>query len=285
VAASVGSFLFGWYLTNARGEFRPHEQGRVVGAVFAAVLMTTSAMWVGVRDQGYGSEIGKANSPGRGLGNQANREVKRRRVEGQAVGAYGYQSIILWPLAPKREILAPLPPKGAVLGVQIRKAVTIRFDGSYWYFQPPETGPGLHAHVTHGDPLKADIRSTDFMPLVMEAHQELNPPIRISRCGEIQVIIENRDDRPGNISVGMLLTDSADTRRPPLYLGQHSITSNEPNQLRLKHSPVEENLRFSLPGHSAIHKFNQITVVVTPDGSRLEIGARIAVRQFMFLPR
>jgi hypothetical protein len=140
-------------------------------------------------------------------------------------------------------------------------------------------------NVTHGDPFEANIHSTDFMPLVMEAHQGLATTVRISRCREIQVVIENRDNRPGDISVEMLLTDSVATGKPTLHLGQQRIMSSESNHFRIKLSRVEETLRFPIPSQSAIHKFDQITLVVTPDSARLEIGAKIAVRQFVFLAR
>lgn len=285
IVAAVGSFLFVWQLGSAREGFKAYGQWRVVTSVLVATLATALALWVPVRDQEYGPANGVANSLGHGSGNAAYRQSVRRPTEGQAVGSYGYQSIILWPLPPKKEIMAPLPAVGTFQGIQIRKPLILKFDGPYWYFQPPETRPGLRAHVTHGDPLEAVIHSTNFMPLVMEAHEDLTPAVRISRCREIQVVIENRDNLPGNISVGMLLTDSVAAGKPTLYLGQQAIKSSEPNRFRIKLSPVEETLRFPVPSRSAVHEFDQITLVVNPDRSRLQIGAKIAFREFKFLPR
>jgi hypothetical protein len=75
------------------------------------------------------------------------------------------------------------------------------------------------------------------------------------------------------------------TGKPTLYLGQQPILSSEPDHFRIKRSPVEETLLFSVPSHSTMHRFNQITLIVTPDRARVEIGAKVAIQQFEILPR
>ncbi len=284
-AAGVASFLFTWQLSSARQSGKARELQRSAATLLVATLITTLSLWVGVRGQGSGPASGIANLRGHGSGDAPSRNIEKRPIEGHAVGASGYSSIILWPLPPKREIMAPLPARSALQGIQFRKPLAIQFDGAYWYFQPPETKPDVRAHVAQGDPLEVNIHSTDFTPLVMEAHQDIAPAVRISRCREIQVEIESRDNRPGDISVEMLLTDSIATGKPTLHLGRQRIISSEPNHFRIKLSPVEETLRFPIPSQSAIHKFDQITFVVTSDSARLETGAKIAIRQLLFLAR
>jgi hypothetical protein len=70
-----------------------------------------------------------------------------------------------------------------------------------------------------------------------------------------------------------------------LYLGQQPIRSSEPDHFRIKLLPLEETLRFPIPSLSAMRRFDQITLIVTPDRARLEIGAKVAIRQFEILPR
>lgn len=123
------------------------------------------------------------------------------------------------------------------------------------------------------------------MPLVMQAHQVLDAAVRISRCREIQVVIENRDSQPGGISTEMLLTDSLVPGKPTLYLGRQPILSSESDQIRRNLSPVIETLRFPIPSRSSIHRFDQITLVVAPDRAHPDVGAKIALQQFKFLPR
>jgi hypothetical protein len=278
--AATGAFLFAWQLSNSSEAYKARAMRRLVAAMLVATLITTLVLLAGVRGQGYGQGNGVTNARGSGPG-----DTDSRPVEGPAVGANGYQSIILWQLPPKRKITAPLQSSTALLGVRISKPIAIPFDGSYWYFQPPQTGPDLHAHVAHGNTLDVNIHSTNLMPLKMEAHQNLATGIRISRCREISVVIENRDNRPGNIFVGMLLIDSASAGKMSLYLGQQPIRSSEPDHFRIKLLPLEETLRFPIPSLSAMRRFDQITLIVTPDRARLEIGAKVAIRQFEILPR
>jgi hypothetical protein len=284
-SVAVGVFLLAGQLSSTSKSNRAHALWRMVAAGFVATLITTATLWVGVRGKGYGPLNGIANARGHGFGDAAPRQNDQSPVEERVGGGYGYRSIILWPLPPKKEIIAPLPEKASLLGVKIVKPLDIPFDGSYWYFQPPETRPSFRTHVAHGDPLEVNIHSTNFEPLLMEAHQNLATAIRITRCREIQVAIENRDNRPGLISIGMQLTDSTSAGKPTLYLGQQPILSSEPDHFRIKRSPVEETLLFSVPSHSTMHRFNQITLIVTPDRARVEIGAKVAIQQFEILPR
>ena len=61
--------------------------------------------------------------------------------------------------------------------------------------QPPNKIPGPTAHQAHGTPLGYEIESINSTPLMMEAHQTLGMAIPIARCREIQVEIENRDNK------------------------------------------------------------------------------------------
>ena len=78
----------------------------------------------------------------------------------------------------------------------------IRFDGSYWYFQSQGKARGTMAHVERGSPLTVDVRSTNYIPLVMEAHESLSAAIPLTCCRGIRVTIENYDNAPGIISLG-----------------------------------------------------------------------------------
>jgi hypothetical protein len=165
------------------------------------------------------------------------------------------------------------------------KPLVIRFDGPYWYFRPPRRSPGSRAHVVHGTPLGVNIRSTDFVPLLMEARQSLGAAIQLTCCREIQVTIENHDNIPGRIALGILLTDSTSIGKPTLYLDQQPVISTEPDHFSVKSSPVQEVLRFPVPNHPRIDKFDEITVIFFPDTERAKAGAKIAIQEFQLLPR
>jgi hypothetical protein len=165
------------------------------------------------------------------------------------------------------------------------KPIVIRFDGAYWYFQPPGVGPGAHAYEAHGNPLGVNIAANNFIPLNMEAVQNLGTPIRLTRCREVQVSIENRDNLRGAMALGVVLTDSSAPGKPSVSLGQQTIPSSAPDQFVVKISPVDEVLRFAVPSHGAIRKFDQITVVYLPGAEHWQVGAKVAITQFELVPR
>jgi hypothetical protein len=205
--------------------------------------------------------------------------------------------LILWPFPEKKQFVPPIPAQLSFLAPGTTQPLIIRFDGPYWYLQPPDKHPGPTAHQAHGTPLSAGIRSINDLPLVMDAHQPLGASIPIARCGKIAVEIENRDDRFGSLSMAVLLTDASAHGMPDFYLGQKTIPSSQPEpdavdlasmtrpSSAVKPASVIETLEFPIPPEAKIRKFNEITVMVLSDGDRALVGPKIAVRQFQLFPR
>lgn len=202
-----------------------------------------------------------------------------------APGSSGYQSVILWPFAKKDPIVPPVVVENELLARGTREPLILRFDGPYWYLQPPQKAPGRMAHSAKGTPLAFDIQSSNSMPLVMDAHQYLSSSIRVARCREITVEFANFDNKNGAISLGVLLTDGTSAKKPTLYLGQQPIMSTESGQFSIKSAPVFETLRFSLPMNARIQKFNEITVLILPDIEHTFEAPKIAIEQFELFPR
>jgi hypothetical protein len=202
-----------------------------------------------------------------------------------AAGPGGYISIILWPDPPRKEILAPVMHTVVPQDAHLTKPLIIRFSGAYWYFQPPEEGPGEHAYVAHGTPLATNIHSTTFVPLTMEANQNLAPPLQLACCRAISVDLENSDNQRGILAVAMRLTDSAAPGKPVLSLGEQLIASSEPDRFTVKIRPVRETLRFPIPARTMLRRFDQITLTMIGSPDRIDTGARIAIDQFELDPR
>ena len=133
--------------------------------------------------------------------------------------------------------------------------------------------------------MSVDIESNNGLPLVMKAHQALSIPIRTSRCREIQVEIENRDNTAGAIWLAVLLTDTTSAQNQTLYLGEQPIISTEPGHFSVKRSPAFETLRFSVPTNGNVKKFNEVTVQILPDIEHALVAPKIAILQFQVLPR
>jgi len=192
----------------------------------------------------------------------------------------GYESIVLWSDPPKTEIVAPNPQATVTRDLDPNKPLVIPFNGAYWYFQPPSQRPGPHAHSAHGSPLAVDIRSTTTLPLTMAAHQNLARSLRLGCCGAIEVEIENRDNRPGVLSLAMILKDNTAPGKPSLYLGQHPIVSSQPEHFAVKSSAVHETLHFGILAHAPLKRFDEIALVVMSDAGWSDRGARVAIVQF-----
>jgi hypothetical protein len=282
---SVAAFLLAWQLSELGSVPNARKLRLLGGTAFVATLITTMALWMNVCGDSSKSTSGARTARGHFSRDSAYRQNKKRETADQAIGAMGYEGIILWPLYPKHVIAAPVASHTALQRFQAAKSVAIPFDGFYSYFQPPETWSDSQALLAHDSPLNVNVHATNFMPLTMEARQTLGTEIRVSTCREIQVTIANRDDRSGYIYVRMQLSDSEFPGRPSLDLGEQPIMSSEESHFRPNLSSIRETLHFPIPSRSALRRFDQIKLVFRPDRVHLEIGAKVAVQQFEFLSR
>jgi hypothetical protein len=133
--------------------------------------------------------------------------------------------------------------------------------------------------------LTVDIRSINHIPLIMEAHQSLAAAIPLLCCREMQITIENDDNAPGIVALGVLLTDSTSLGKLTLYLDQQTVPSTEPGRFTVKSSPISEVLHFPIPTHARIQQFDEIAVIFFPDSERPYSGTKIAIKQFDLIPR
>lgn len=278
-----GAFLFSWHRTVAPAPPLDADREmqrairRLAAVALPAVLVTLWALLNGVAQREANAALGSGNSP------VASSVRPHPPSHDLAVALDGYESIVLWPEPPKKDILAPVQPP--TISAILAKPLVIRFNGAYWYFQPPADHPGPHAHVTHGDPLAADIHSTSPISLTMEAHQMLASSLQLHSCSAVQVEIQNRDNRPGPLSLAMVLTDTAARGKPSLPLAAQPILSTQPGRFNVKSSSVAETLRFAIPAHAPLKKFDEITLIVIADRAHFDMGSRIAIRQFELEPR
>jgi hypothetical protein len=282
------AFLFVWQLTLApsgpidSGRQSIRAARRLAIAVPLAILVTLFALLYGVehRNQVEASAAAQVNA-------QAQADTSHQTQpsdQASAPGISGYQSIILWPIPPKKQILPPIPAQTQFLAPGTTKPLIIKFDGPYWYFQPPNNRPSTGAFQVQGTPLTHDFQTNNFVQLIMDAHQTLGASIPLARCREIQVDILNRDNRPGAINLAVLLSDSTQPANQ-LYLGQQPVVSSQPGNFVVKSSPVTETLRFPIPAPAKIRKFDEITVMILPDSANYDTGSKVAIDQFQLIPR
>lgn len=283
------AFLFVWKRISVPGHDLDsnHEYRRaalsLACVVLPAVLVTVWALLDGVAHHNRIGEMKAASSTSDGTSTNESAHQKTK-AQSSAYGLGGYESLVLWPVPEKKQIVPPLPER-SLLAPGTTQPLIIPFNGQYWYMQPPNKIPGAAAHHAHGTPLRDEIESINSTPLVMDAHQSLGTAIPIARCREIQVEIENRDNIIGVVALAVLLTDGASPKEPTLYLGQQLIVSTEPEHFLFKSGSVFETLHFSVPASAKMRNFDEITVMMLPDVEHALVGPKIAIKQFQLFPR
>jgi hypothetical protein len=196
-----------------------------------------------------------------------------------------YSGVILTvPAKPHSAIKPPTSSAHTDFSVPLSKPVIIPFDGVYWYFRPPDNRPQPNARIQQGDPIKANVSSTDYLPLKMEAHQVLSPSIAGDCCHAIRVELLNGDYRPGAIQIEVLLGNTSSKSRPAISLGSIPIPSSELHHIPLNRPPVPESLRFQIPPAARGRRFDEITVILKPAWERNRGGSKITIENFVLLP-
>jgi hypothetical protein len=282
---AASAFVFAWRNTFPRPEASslPLKRGirRVAIAVLPATLLTFWALLNGISHR---SAAMQANAVG-----EAARSGPTPSADPKAPittsGAGGYESVVLWPFPRKKEIVPPLTLNNSILKPGTKRPLIIRFDGPYWFLQPPLKSPGPRAHVAKGTPMSVDLQSNNAIALVMNAHQKLAQPIPLARCREIDVDIENRDNKPGLISLGLFLIDERSSPKRTLYIGQQPIASTEHANFFVKTSPAYETIRFPVPSDASLREFDEITLMFLPDIEHTFVAPKIAIQQFELFAR
>lgn len=160
-----------------------------------------------------------------------------------------------------------------------RQEKTIPFDGTYWYFQEPAAGPGPYAHVVAGDPTKSRIRSTDRMPVVMEAHQRLGREVQPSCCRTLELNVVNADAVPGSVTVETLLRDR---HGYVVSLGTKTLASSTVSPMPPNRAPVHESVAFQIPRAAKNRSFDEMTVKIRPEVKRSLAAPKIGIESFAF---
>jgi len=279
---AFGILLLTWKMLawRARPENRPLDpRTRLSGALTAALLLVVALLTLRLMPGMAGAAGGPARVSARA----------QEKKPGAAIDD-AYRGIVLFTVTEKKKELPPLPVERSLLRTGTSRPVVIPFDGSYWYFQAPQHGPGLHPHLAHGDPVAMNIYSTGWVPLAMQAHQSLAQPIPVRGGEQFELTLRNGDNREGRIEVGVLLSDSRGpgllpSEKPTQVLGVKPMLSSEPPEFTYKASPVEEDVTFAIPPHPALREFDTITVLFFPSAVRDTTGARVGIEQFELLPR
>jgi len=274
ILAAVGAFLLVWkryasLLAVPRGGVEQPAGRAAMAAVLALLILIPMLLIRFVPPNAVETTAEAAAKP-------------HPEAEGESNDSY--RGILLFTVKEKAKELPPVPLDRSLSPTERIKRTVIPFDGVYWYFQAPRGGIGMHPHIAQGDPVAQSIYSTGWIPLAMQAHQTLAQPVDLRSCRAMAVTVKNGDNRPGRVDMGVVLTDTQLPGKPSLYLGTAPIESTEPGHFAVKARPVEDELRFAIPDHPGVPKFDEITVFYFPDAQRSTLGARIGIEQFELQP-
>ncbi|UWZ86779.1 hypothetical protein [Occallatibacter riparius] len=251
---------------------------RLACLAIPAILITFWALLSGVAHRNHmlaATGVGLVSGKSSGAGTQPKNQAKSSTHVGS-----GYESVILWPYPPKKEIVAPVEPH-ELLAPGTTQPLVIRFTGEYWYLQPPDLSPGPHAHRASGSPLDVHIASSNSFPLMMQAHQYLRSPLRIARCRQIRVEVETRETDPKAIVLGLSLKNSSAAGNSAVSLGEQPITA----VATANGAPASQTLTFAVPASAKLRSFDEITLMMLTEAWDQRVGPRVAIREFQLVPR
>jgi len=240
-----------------------------VEAALAAVLMLIAANWA-ARPKVGGSETREPLAPlttAKGMS----------REGGDLSGV-----ILTMPIRPREKVLPPPPIKRGGQVAAVRRPLKIQFDGVYWYFKAPDRQPRRDARVMQGDPSRSKIRSTNAIPIQMEAHQRLPEFTSMNDYQEISVRMSDADNVQGLIRVSLLLQGEKGT--DPLLLGTRVLEASRTRLGYESRPAVEEELLFVVTPMARKKDWREIVVRVEPEQARAQAGAHVAVLDFSLNP-
>jgi hypothetical protein len=201
------------------------------------------------------------------------------------IGSGKYRGVILWtPAKPPAVLVAPLPESGRGLNTR-NNPLVIPFDGVYWFYKFPDRKPPKDSYSTRGSPSATAFRSSDSLPLQMEARQNFPNLLDMSCCSRIAVEIVNADRAPGTVSLELILTNLRLPGDPAQSLGRLPVTSTPQWLTGSEVRSVPEVLSFAIPPNPRIRKFDSATVRFIREGRRNLSSAKIAIQQFTLVPR
>lgn len=277
------------------GERRRRAVARLLWHLFPAIPITFFALLLWNQNSAFpGTTHGFWFMSRTVAASTAPQKKGKKSVKQAGVGAPGFQSIILLPPPEKKDFVLLSPVRPTLTFGSLAKPLVLHFSGDYWYFQPPYHRPGPKARMSRATPLTVNVHSSNFVPLIMEAHQKLGFAFTPDCCREIRVGVKNCDKLSGEMYLGLMLADStaaaaaaagsAARKRPDLYLGTQPIPSSSLNGQN-GCSQNMQVLTFPVNRTSSKRKFDEIKILFAVDPRRAEIGAKVAVQQFEFVPR
>lgn len=263
---AIGLAFFAWPFVQRIPLVAFARRRRTLLAI--AIALAVAVLLMHFRLGGDGDELSLAGS----------RDAHRSQdhVEDASGGLNGiYDGVILLAdVAPQKLVVPPkLRPSRDLSASKTSNPTSVPFFGVYWMFKWPRSHPPPGSYVSIKSPLQAGFRSSDRLPLLMQARQNFGRLIDLRCCSKIQLAIRTEDPFA---TLDLIVTNTTAPGEPSLALGQVTIDSKSA-------SPSEMLLSFDVPRNPAIREFDEATIVFNRAFARA--SARIAIDRFVFVPR
>ncbi len=239
ILLSFGAAMIAWRATAVDPQASPKPRRMAALIAIAAALVILGMLPFQAAAPAGGSAAASANAD-------------THQPSGDGFMADSYLGVILLPEIEKRVTL--VPPLPALIYDPFRenkRTLEIPFYGVYWFFRRPYTRPPPDSMEMGGKPSDLTFRSHDARPLIMEAHQSLGAPFKVTCCASIQLAITNRNRVPGTVSVELLLVNTFDEGKPSQSLGMLPVESA---------FGANEVLTYPIPPSPAIEQFDEFTI-------------------------
>jgi hypothetical protein len=262
LAAAVAVPAWRWPMADRTGR----KSGWSAEAALAAVLLIMTANWIAHP----ALETGMPRVP-----SVPSLEASNTRADLSGV-------ILTLPIKSREKVLPLLSITRDGQVTMAMRPVRIEFNGVYWYFKAPDPRPRRDAKVVRGDPMRERIRSTNAIPIQMEAHQPLPEHTLMNRYQEIVLRMRDGDNLPGLVRVNLLLKCEKGTE--PMLQGTQVLESSRTRHGYGNRPAVEEELRFPVLATARGRDWTELVVRVEPERARARAGAHVAVVDFLLKP-
>lgn len=203
-----------------------------------------------------------------------------------------FRGVMIYVTPPKQKDAIPPPPPPVRRADEVeaarkkREPLVIPFSGVYWLFHRPDREPPPSSLVRHGSPDELYFRASDYRPLVMEAHQQLDQAIDLRCCAFVDLAIANLDKYPGSVRVELIVSDTAYPIPMRRRLGSQPVLTSPPLlSSSAGAQPSLERLRFPIAASTGPMRFDRISVRFHLNQGRDTRSARMAIRNFSLIPR
>jgi hypothetical protein len=159
----------------------------------------------------------------------------------------------------------------------LSRVASILFTGEYWFFRWPLLRPPAGALIEQGDPIRVNVTSEDFRPMVMQARQSIGRPIDMRCCRSIDVVVHGEDAEPEAVVMELILTDSSAAPNDSQTLGAETLAS-------APSSGKSATFRFAMPRHAAIRSFDGLIVWFHLEAPRSRRSATVSIERFDLNP-